>query len=51
LRISGIEEEDIDEDEEETWEWLRENLTVERFEAVERWPPGSDYDPDDTLFT
>ncbi|KAF8216738.1 hypothetical protein K438DRAFT_1703822 [Mycena galopus ATCC 62051] len=51
LRISGIEEEDIDEDEEETWEWLEENLKLERFEAVERWPPGSDYDPDDTLFT
>ncbi|KAJ7255427.1 hypothetical protein B0H12DRAFT_531956 [Mycena haematopus] len=49
LRISGIDEEDIDE--EETWEWLGENLTVERFEAIERWPPGSDYDPDDTLFT
>ncbi|KAF7356428.1 F-box domain-containing protein [Mycena venus] len=51
LCVSGIEEEEIDEDEEEIWEWLEENLTVERFETVERWPPGSEYDPDDTLFT
>ncbi|KAF7370430.1 F-box domain-containing protein [Mycena sanguinolenta] len=51
LRISGIDEEDIGEEEEETWKWLGEELTVDRFEALERWPPGSDFDPDDTLFT
>ncbi|KAJ6519019.1 hypothetical protein C8R45DRAFT_11335 [Mycena sanguinolenta] len=51
LRISGIDEEDIGEEEEETWKWLGENLTVERFDTLEQWPPGSDYDPDDTLFT
>ncbi|KAJ7673124.1 hypothetical protein DFH06DRAFT_1036248 [Mycena polygramma] len=51
LRISGIDEYDLDEETEETFDWLEENLTVERFATVERWPPGSDYDPDDTLFT
>ncbi|KAK7025129.1 F-box domain-containing protein [Favolaschia claudopus] len=51
LRIANIDEEDIDEEDEENWEWLKANLTVERFDTVERWPPGSDYDPDDTIFT
>ncbi|KAJ6514940.1 hypothetical protein C8R47DRAFT_1089125 [Mycena vitilis] len=51
LRISGVDEFDLDEETEEIFDWLEDNLTVERFSAVERWPPGSDYDPDDTLFT
>ncbi|KAJ6520845.1 hypothetical protein B0H19DRAFT_1277842 [Mycena capillaripes] len=51
LRISGIGPSDMDEEDEETLDWLKENLTVERFATVERWPPGSDYDPDDDLFT
>ncbi|KAJ6514944.1 hypothetical protein C8R47DRAFT_1313345 [Mycena vitilis] len=51
LQISGVDEFNLDDESEEILDWLEDNLTVERFSTVERWPPGSDYDPDDTLFT
>ncbi|KAJ6488093.1 hypothetical protein DFH09DRAFT_1003974 [Mycena vulgaris] len=51
LRVSSDIFEDMDEEDDEHWEWLQDNMTVERFLAVDRWPPGSvDFDPDDTLF-
>jgi hypothetical protein len=41
----------MDEEDDEHLEWLQANMTVELVSNVnERWPPGSDYDPDDTLF-
>ncbi|KAJ6619948.1 hypothetical protein B0H10DRAFT_1946493 [Mycena sp. CBHHK59/15] len=49
LRLSGVLDE-LDEDDEDDLEWLQENMTVEKFSAVDRWPPGSEYDPDDNLF-
>ncbi|KAJ7180833.1 hypothetical protein C8R46DRAFT_594102 [Mycena filopes] len=51
LRISRDVFDYADEDDEETLEWLEGKLTVEPFLSIERWPPGSEYDPDDTWFT
>ncbi|KAJ7781905.1 hypothetical protein DFH07DRAFT_390644 [Mycena maculata] len=51
LRVhEGMFEYTMDEEDEETLAWLEDNMTVERFLNVGRWPPGSDYDPDDTFF-
>ncbi|KAJ7759038.1 hypothetical protein B0H16DRAFT_629268 [Mycena metata] len=51
LRLSRDVFDYADEEEEETLEWLGGNLVIEPFLAIARWPPGSDYDPDDTWFT
>ncbi|KAJ7696466.1 hypothetical protein B0H17DRAFT_1053334 [Mycena rosella] len=52
LRVSAstFEYMDDDEEEDEDLDWLQDNMTVETFLETDRWPPGSDYDPDDILF-
>ncbi|KAJ7491939.1 hypothetical protein FB451DRAFT_512062 [Mycena latifolia] len=49
LRIPPRVFEEMDEDDEDILEWLQDNMTVEVL-GPERWPPGSDYDPDDNWF-
>ncbi|KAJ7251334.1 hypothetical protein C8J57DRAFT_672813 [Mycena rebaudengoi] len=46
LRLSSVLDE-LDEDDEDDLEWLQGNMRVERFTSIDRWPPGSEYDPDD----
>ncbi|KAJ7093115.1 hypothetical protein C8R44DRAFT_750017 [Mycena epipterygia] len=47
LRVFETVFEEMNDGDEEILNWLEKNTMVERLMTVDRWPPGSDYDPDD----